>query len=376
MYRSEPEAALERPQRLLAARQAARRVGLDQCDGATCADCVRTTTTGRHSAIPAGLGTTCCRTSRRSRRARRTSAPTRIRCAARSSTRASSSACRATTTSMATTRKASVTTASRCTTGRANRRRRLTCVPARGRKNLVVETNALATRIGFDGTRAVERRRGPRDGALANRTRKTRSRRMRGRRQHAAAPAALGRGTRVAPAVARDRRGREIVRWDATCRTTCASTISTARACRRSTKSCGRGTASLRTGLQYVLATARPARDVGEPGGRLRALACRTRSTERAALLLAAVVHARNDRQACVDEPGSVPGISAQRAAVPARRAAARSRSDRPIRTTRRASCRTRSRRSTTSTSWSRARNSCAGSRPCPRLSSIIAEEM
>ena len=64
MYRSEPDPALARPARLLAARQGARRIRLHQRHGVHPRSVVRFRRLGGRSAIPAGATATCCRTSR------------------------------------------------------------------------------------------------------------------------------------------------------------------------------------------------------------------------------------------------------------------------------------------------------------------------
>ena len=108
--------------------------------------------------------------------------------------------------------------------------------PARRRRNLRIETDALATRVLLEGNRAV--------GIAYQQGGKMREARARPggdprrrRRQLAAAAAALGHRPGGPAARARHRGAAATApRSAATCRTICASTMSTARHCRASTR--------------------------------------------------------------------------------------------------------------------------------------------
>ena len=109
----------------------------------------------RTSAAPStrsGARTRCMASAGRSRSPMSAS---RIRCARRSSTPRSRRAIRATTISTGRRRRAPAISSSRRRTAGAGRRRSAICSEARRRSNLVVETNALASRILFEGRRAV-----------------------------------------------------------------------------------------------------------------------------------------------------------------------------------------------------------------------------
>ena len=87
MYKTEPEPGDGRPRHLLAARQGARRLELDQRHGLYPRPAPAISTTGRRPAIRAGGGRTCCRISRRPENKRSARRPGwRRRAAAMSST--------------------------------------------------------------------------------------------------------------------------------------------------------------------------------------------------------------------------------------------------------------------------------------------------
>ena len=176
---------------------------------------------GGSSATPAGASTTCCpisaaprtRSAARTRctasagRSRCPMCASRIRCARHSSNRRSRPAFRATTTSTDRPRRAPAISSSPRKNGRAGRPRSAICRQARRRPNLKVETNALASRILFEGRRAtgIEYRQGDTTRTAHANARGDPCRR---RVQLAATAPALGRRSRVAPALARHRRGR------------------------------------------------------------------------------------------------------------------------------------------------------------------------
>ena len=99
-------------------------------------------------------------------------------------------------------------------------------------------------------------------------------------------------------------------------------------------------------------AAPRPARAVGQPGRRLRALARGTRAPGHAALLFAAVVHAHAPGRASADAAGPFPRLPALARSPAGRRAAVASTSRRPIRTRNRGSRRDRFPRAATSRRW------------------------
>ena len=274
-YSAEPDPGLAGNCRPLAARQAARRLELDQRHGLDQGPAARTTTPGRDAGNP-GWGFDDLlpvlqgdrgQRGRRRRLARRAAGrctsptiATRVHPLTKRYLKAAASrpACRSTRISTAPRQEGvgiyQITTKG----GRRMSAARAFLRPAMKRKNVRVEMNALATKILFEGNRAVGVEY-EQNGKTIDRPRRPRGHPLRRLDQLAAAAAALRhRPGRRCSASSASRSSTPTRMSAPICRTMSASTTPSRPRCRRSTRSCGRGGASSLVGMQYILLRSGP----------------------------------------------------------------------------------------------------------------------